>query len=171
MDHRSRDVGSAAPASVLVRAVRADEIDEVRALLREYEASLGVDLCFQGFQAELRGLPGDYAPPRGRLLVATVGGAVAGCVALRPLEGGACEMKRLYVRPRFRGLGAGAALARAIVEAARALGYARMRLDTLASMTAARAPYRELGFVPIDAYRGNPLEGALFMELALQGGS
>jgi ribosomal protein S18 acetylase RimI-like enzyme len=148
-----------------------DDLRTVRALLREYETELGIDLCFQGFEQELDSLPGDYARPRGSLLLAEVDGAVAGCVALRPLDALTCEMKRLYARPAFRGRGVGRALARAIIAEAGRIGYARMRLDTLPVMTEAQALYARLGFADIRAYRQNPVPGARFMELALTGRS
>ena len=144
-----------------------EEIPVAHALLSEYAESLGVDLSFQGFEHELAGLPGDYAPPRGAFLLATHEGAVAGCVALRTFEADACEMKRLFVRPAFRGLGLGRTLARAILDEARRIGYGRIRLDTLPSMTEAIALYRALGFREIAPYRSNPVPGTLFMEAAL----
>lgn len=140
----------------------------MRELFREYADSLGVDLAFQGFEDELAGLPGEYAPPRGALLLASEADEAAGCVAVRPLEPpGTCELKRLYVRPAHRATGLGRALGLAAVDAGRRLGYERMRLDTLPSMEAARRLYRSLGFREIDAYRFNPVEGTQFLELGL----
>jgi ribosomal protein S18 acetylase RimI-like enzyme len=143
-----------------------EHVPVVRALFEEYAAALGVDLGFQGFRRELAELPGDYAPPGGRLLLA-VGPEPAGCVALRPYEAGVCEMKRLYVRPEYRGSGLGRLLAEAIVAAGRNAGYERMRLDTLPSMAPARALYRSIGFVEIAAYRFNPVHGTTYFERAL----
>ncbi|HVF28460.1 MAG TPA: GNAT family N-acetyltransferase [Pyrinomonadaceae bacterium] len=139
-----------------------------RELFVEYAESLGFDLCFQDFEKELAELPGDYAPPTGRLLLASVGGHLAGCVALRKIDNDTCEMKRLYVRPEFCGLNLGRKLAVAIIEEARQINYSRMRLDTLPSMSAAITLYRSLGFKEIEAYRHNPVSGAMFMELSLR---
>ncbi|HEX2433265.1 MAG TPA: GNAT family N-acetyltransferase [Gaiellaceae bacterium] len=143
-----------------------DRVPTVRALFEEYAAALGVDLGFQDFERELAGLPGEYVPPGGRLLLA-LGPEPAGCVALRPFAPSVCEMKRLYVRPAHRGSGLGRLLAEAIVDAGRDAGYERMRLDTLPSMAAARGLYRSLGFVEIEAYRHNPIHGTTYFERAL----
>ncbi len=140
-----------------------------RELIREYGASLGIDLGFQGFEAELKGLPGDYAPPGGVLLLAFEGEECAGCVAVRRLADGICEMKRLYVRPRWRGLGIGRRLIGAALAEARRAGYRAIRLDTLASMTAARAIYEALGFRAIPPYYQSPISGTAFLELDLTG--
>lgn len=151
----------------IIQATSPQAIERARTLFREYERSLGIDLCFQGFEQELAGLPGAYARPAGCLLFAVEGDTLAGCVALRPLNDDVCEMKRLYVRPEFRGRRAGRTLATTVIRAARAIGYARMRLDTLPSMKEAIALYRALGFVEIAPYTANPVPGALFMELGL----
>lgn len=146
-----------------------DDLDAARALFRAYAESLGISLDFQGFEAELAGLPGDYAPPAGRLLLAWQDDAAVGCVALRPLAGGACEMKRLYVAPAGRGGGLGRALAVRICDEARAAGYRAIRLDTLPTMAAAQALYASLGFRPIAPYTFNPIPGTRFLELDLSG--
>lgn len=137
------------------------------ALFEEYAAWLGIDLSFQGFAEELATLPGLYALPHGRLLLAFAGSEAAGCVALRPLENGICEMKRLFVRSRFRGQGLGKRLAERIVKEARASGYVTMRLDTLPSMQAAIRRYETLGFARRAAYYETPLPDTVFMELQL----
>ena len=144
-----------------------EEVPAVQALLREYAGGVGVPLDFQDFDREVAELPGAYAAPRGALLVAHVAGELAGCVALRPLDGDACEMKRLFVRASARGSGLGEHLALAIVAEARRLGYRRMRLDTLPSMGAAQSLYERLGFRDIAPYTGNPVAGTRFLELLL----
>lgn len=150
------------------QATSPGDVALARRLFVEYQRAIGVDLCFQGFQAEVAGLPGAYAPPRGRLFIARVDGRPAGCGALRPLSGDAAEMKRMWVRPAFRGLGLGRAVAEALLAAARAEGYARVRLDTLPVMTEARGLYRSLGFGEVAPYNDNPHPGAIHMELALR---
>jgi ribosomal protein S18 acetylase RimI-like enzyme len=139
-----------------------DDIPAVRALFEEYAAEIGIDLCFQGFAEELANLPGKYAPPGGGLWLAVVDGETAGCVALRPLEAGACEIKRLYVRPAFRGRGIARLLATDALAAATAARYRRARLDTLSSMTGAIALYQSLGFVEIEPYYDNPIAEAKY---------
>lgn len=142
-----------------------------RHLFEEYADSLDVDLCFQDFASELARLPGHYAPPRGELLLASWDHSPAGCVALRPLDRAACEMKRLYVRPEFRGHGIGRALIQHIIEVARRAGYRSMRLDSLPSMKSALTLYRQLGFNAIPPYRNNPVAGTVYLELPLNGRS
>jgi putative acetyltransferase len=147
-------------------------LDTVREIFREYAAGLGVDLCFQQFDQELAGLPGDYAAPRGALLLATVDGQVAGCCALRPLDNAdypnASEMKRLYVRDAFRGMGLGRQLVEATLDAARQAGYACVLLDTLDDMEAARTLYEDLGFEEIPPYYHNPIPGAHYLRATLR---
>lgn len=140
-----------------------DDLAHVRTLFREYAQGLGVDLCFQDFEAELAGLPGKYAAPRGRLLLAWQGDVPVGCVALRPVDATRSEMKRLYVRPVARARGLGRQLAERICAEAKEAGYRAICLDTLVTMAPAVQLYRELGFGPIDPYVFNPLEGVLFL--------
>jgi ribosomal protein S18 acetylase RimI-like enzyme len=145
-----------------------DQIELVRELFKEYENWLGINLCFQNFEKELAELPGDYAPPQGQLLLAMDDGRIAGCIALRKIGDGICEMKRLFVRSEFRGKGLGRKLVEAIISEARKIGYERMRLDTLpGKMDQAIALYRSLGFTEIEPYYQNPVPGAKFMELEL----
>lgn len=146
-----------------------DDLSVVSALFREYAAGLGIDLAFQDFEAELAGLPGKYAPPTGRIMLAWRGEEPVGCVALRPLQGdGACEMKRLYVRPEARGEKLGRRLAERILREAREAGYSRISLDTLPSMESAVQLYQSLGFQPTAPYVFNPIPGAMFLSLDLQ---
>ena len=147
------------------------ELDGVRTLFVEYATALNVDLCFQNFTAELQGLPGEYSAPRGGLLLATVDGELAGCCAMRPLDSvdytNACEMKRLFVRPAFRGLQLGRMLAERILDSARLAGYACILLDTLDDMESARALYQELGFEEIPPYYFSPIAGAHYLKANL----
>lgn len=145
----------------------AEHLLAARNLFMEYADALGVDLCFQGFQQELDALPGDYAPPDGRLLLAIEDDQAIGCVAVRNLGTGICEMKRLYVRSEHRGKGLGRKLSEAIIAEARAMGYKKMRLDSLTTLKEAAGLYRSLGFTEIAPYRFNPLPEAVFMELEL----
>jgi GNAT superfamily N-acetyltransferase len=151
----------------ICQAITPEQIALTHSLFAEYATWLGVDLCFQGFAAELAGLPGAYAQPRGRLLLAFDGTEASGCVALRPLGDDVCEMKRLFVRSSFRGKGIGKLLGERIVQEARAIGYRMMRLDTLPSMHAAIGLYEGLGFVRCEAYYETPLAETVFMELRL----
>ncbi len=156
-------------SGVSIRAATAADMGAVATLFREYADALGVDLSYQGFAAELAGLPGAYAAPDGALLIAiSDAGKAVGCVAVRKLaEPGTCEMKRLYARPEARGTGVGRSLAVAAIEAAAGIGYRRMRLDTLPAMGAAQRLYRELGFVTVPAYYNSPIGGTIFMEKSL----
>ncbi|MBX3268502.1 MAG: GNAT family N-acetyltransferase [Acidobacteria bacterium] len=150
------------------QAATAEDIEVVRELFREYEAWLGLSLCFQGFEEELATLPGKYAPPEGRLYLASVGEEPAGCIALRSLGDGICEMKRLYLRENARGLGLGRRLIEQVIADAREIGYRKMRLDTYPpKMGKAVSLYEAHGFHPIDAYYENPHGNTLFMELDL----
>ncbi len=155
-------------ALTIIPASSPAQIAQLRELFLEYAASLGFSLCFQNFDQELAGLPGDYAPPEGRLLLAEYEGQLAGCVALHKLDPGICEMKRLYLRPPFRGKGLGRALADHLIAEARQIGYRHMRLDTVGPvMKDAVAMYRTMGFREIAPYRPNPMAGTLYMELDL----
>jgi len=142
-------------------------IETARQLFVEYEKAIGISLCFQDFESEVANLPGAYSPPRGELFIACDGGEAVGCVAVRPIEGDICEMKRLYVRSGQRGKAVGRKLAVAIVNRAREIGYAAMRLDTLDTMVEARTLYASLGFHEIPDYRFNPHPNAIYMELDL----
>ncbi|HEY3962895.1 MAG TPA: GNAT family N-acetyltransferase [Gaiellaceae bacterium] len=150
-----------------ISTVTEHDLPVVRTLLREYAAGLAVSLDFQQFDDELAGLPGAYSPPAGALLIARTPRADAGCVAVRPLAGDTCELKRLYVRPSWRGHGLGRRLTNAALDHARTSGYSRMRLDTLPGMETAQALYEELGFREIAPYTVNPVPGARFLELDL----
>jgi putative acetyltransferase len=153
----------------LIQAQSGDDIAQARELFKEYAAWLEIDLCFQNFKKELAELPGEYAPPHGRLLLATEDDRIAGCVAFRKIGDGVCEMKRLFVRPEFRGSGLGRKLVGAIIAEAKQIGYGHMRLDTLPpKMNEAIALYRSLGFEEIEPYYQNPVPGAKFMELDLK---
>jgi putative acetyltransferase len=161
------------PSIVLTTAQDPRELEILRGLFLEYAQSLNIDLAFQNFEEELRNLPGDYAAPRGALLLAWVDGQAAGCCALRPLDtvdyANACEMKRLYVRPAFRKLGLGRRLSEAALDAARVQAYDHVLLDTLDDMEAARALYEDLGFVDIPPYYHNPIAGAHYLLATLSG--
>jgi ribosomal protein S18 acetylase RimI-like enzyme len=150
-----------------IQAQSETDMYHIRELFQEYADSLGFDLCFQNFDQEMANLPGEYNPPEGRLLLAADGGHIVGCVGLRKLTEGICEMKRLYVRPKFRGKGFGRALAESIISEARKIGYSRMRLDTIPAMEEAIPLYFSLGFKEIEPYRENPIEGALYLEIEL----
>ena len=146
-----------------------EDLHQIRLLFEEYAASLDFNLSFQNFEEELANLPGDYAPPKGRLLLGLWDEEIAGCVALRKINQEGCEMKRLYVRPQFRSLEIGKTLAGKIIEEAKEIGYTGMRLDTVPSMKRARELYETLGFRRIPPYRHNPIAGAVFLELRLAG--
>jgi ribosomal protein S18 acetylase RimI-like enzyme len=167
-------VSSVSPVSSVVKgfafaqAESPAQLAQARELFLEYAQSLGFSLCFQNFDQELSDLPGGYAPPEGRLLLAGYEGELAGCVALHQLEPSVCEMKRLYLRPQFRGKGLGRTLADHIIAEARQIGYQRMRLDTVEPvMKDAVAMYRKLGFKEIAPYCPNPMSGVIYMELQL----
>jgi putative acetyltransferase len=154
-------------AACQIRQAQPGEMDLVRELFREYQAGLNIDLCFQSFEEELGSLPGRYAPPQGTILFAEDENGVCGVVALRPLDPFTAEMKRLYVRPAVQGAGLGRALAEALIDTAKRRGYSRLRLDTLPSMGSAISLYRTLGFLEIEPYTVNPVDGALYLELPL----
>lgn len=151
----------------IIPAASPEQMERIRSLFREYQAHIAVDLCFQSFEEELAGLPGKYAPPAGRLLLAYWEGELAGCVAMRPLEEAICEMKRLFVRPQFHGKQIGWALAQRIVQEGKEAGYGQMRLDTLPIMGKAQGLYETLGFRDIAPYCANPVPGVRYMELVL----
>jgi len=152
----------------LIQVTEGDRLEQIRELFKEYVDWLGFDLGFQDFESEIRDLPGEYAPPEGYLLLAVSADEPVGCGALRKFEDDVCEMNRLYVRSDSRGKGIGRRLAVALLDRAREIGYKRMRLDTVPWMTEAIALYESLGFVEIEAYRYNPIEGAKYMELILE---
>jgi carbonic anhydrase len=156
-------------SDVTIRQAEAEsEIEQARSIFRDYELWLGLDLCFQGFGDELKNLPGKYAAPKGRLYLAQVSGATAGCIALRPLASDLCEMKRLFVREEFRGMQIGRMLIERVIDDAREIGYSAMRLDTFPpKMGKAVQLYESYGFREIPPYYHNPNEGVLFMELTL----
>lgn len=160
-------LGPADPPLTLTQVHGSELIATARMLFREYAEAIGTDLEYQGFSAELAALPAPYVPPRGALLIASIGDDVAGCVALRPLDETAGEMKRLYVRSAFQGLGLGRRLVEAVMEAARHSGYRELRLDTLASMESAQALYRRLGFIEIAPYNTSHLPGTRFYSRTL----
>jgi ribosomal protein S18 acetylase RimI-like enzyme len=152
----------------ITQATTSNDLEEARTLFKEYEAGLGISLCFQSFDQELANLPGDYAPPQGRLLLAREHDQLLGCIALRSVGPTTCEMKRLFVRPEYRARGLGRVLVEAIIEEARKIGYANMRLDTLpGKMDRAIALYRSIGFVEIPPYYNTPVDTTTFMELDL----
>ena len=156
-------------STVILVADNRDRIAAVRELFLEYARSLSFNLCFQSFEKELAELPGDYMFPHGILLLALSDDQPAGCIALHRLEEGICEMKRLFVRPQFRGSGIGSQLVRRLIESAVEMGYNRIRLDTVAEeMQDALKMYRRLGFVEIEPYRENPMPSALYLELDLR---
>ncbi|WP_096698819.1 GNAT family N-acetyltransferase [Polaromonas sp. AER18D-145] len=165
-------MSASSPTLEFITPATPEQLAATRLIFQEYADQLGVDLCFQNFEAELAGLPGDYAPTRGCLLLALLDGEIAGCCAMRALETvdypNACEMKRLYVRPGFRGFGLGRQLAEAVLDAARIAGYHSVLLDTLNDMEAARALYEDLGFKDIPPYYHNPIAGAHYLKVDLQ---
>ena len=171
MHHRSFANSNTRSNTRLISVQTAHHIENVRTLFKEYAASLTVDLCFQNFAQELDALPGDYSAPRGSLILVLVGETPAGCCAMRPLDTvdypNACEMKRLFVRPQFRGMRLGRMLAENILELARMADYDCILLDTLSDMESARALYEELGFEEIPPYYFNPIAGAHYLKANL----
>lgn len=159
------------PQITITESIHPAETPALRDIFRDYARTLGVDLCFQNFESELAGLPGDYAAPRGTLLTAQVDGQLAGCCAIRPMDAvdypNACEMKRLYTRPAFRGYGLGRSLVEAALDFARLAGYHCVLLDTLSDMETARALYEDLGFEEIPPYYHNPIPGAHYLKVQL----
>ena len=151
-----------------VMVEKEEHIDEIKMLFVEYANSLNFNLCFQDFNRELKELPGEYARPNGRLILAKDKESYVGCVGLRKLEDGICEMKRLYVKPEYRRKGIGRSLAERIISEAKLIEYERMRLDTISNMTEAISLYETLGFVEIGPYRANPIKGAVYLELKLK---
>ncbi len=151
----------------IIRAETKQQIEKIKELFLEYAKSLDFELCFQNFDKELADLPGFYSPPEGRLFLAELNGEIAGCIALRKLEEGICEMKRLCVKPQFRGHNIGKLLVEKLIEEAKIIGYKKMRLDTVPSMQTAQKLYKSIGFKEISPYRLNPVHGAVYMELKL----
>ncbi len=151
----------------IIQAVEQKQIEIVKELFLEYGKSLDFELCFQDFDKELAELPGEYTPPHGRLYLAEQNNKPAGCIALRKIDKEICEMKRLYVKPEFRGIGLGSKLVIKLIEDAKFIGYKKMRLDTVPSMESAQKLYYSMGFVEIEPYRVNPVQGAKYMELEL----
>ncbi len=169
MDVQAQEKGMRTSAKIGIRFVtNGPDVRTVRQLFLEYQSAIGTDLCFQDFTRELTDLPGEYAPPSGRLLLAVSEGDAAGCAAMRRIEEEVCELKRMYIRPKHRGKGIGRIMAEVMIGEARKLGYKRMRLDTLSTMKEAIGLYESLGFIDIPAYRYNPISGARYMELALR---
>ena len=144
-----------------------DQLDEVRDLFQEYQKSLGIDLCFQNYDEELKSLPGKYAQPDGRLYLITIEEEIAGCIALRRFDETRCEMKRLYIRPKYRGHHCGQILVDKVIQEAKMIGYEEMVLDTLSSLTSAVSLYKRNGFIEVDSYYDNPLKDVLYFKRKL----
>ena len=151
----------------LIKVKDKEHLAVIRELFLEYAESLGFSLCFQDFDKELAALPGEYAPPNGCLILAVADSKPCGCVALHKLEESICEMKRLYIKPKYRGKGFGKLLVNAVIDEAKKIGYTKMRLDTVPQMKEAINLYRQIGFKEIEPYRENPIDGALYMEMDL----